>query len=205
MNEKIANIIKTKIQSLSFVDKIAGLTRPVMVDVLGEGNTKVQKIYPIACNVSTDDCIKGRYQDLIPNSKYASIIYFEDLGTTFTKEAQNWMKFDSRLSLVCWMNLKKLGECEKCTTSTEVLLSILGILSEFPFNDSTYAPIREIKIESIGEAVKSNNIFSKYTYDEKTTQYLLYPYDFFMLNMSVSYRINLHCIDEFLKQPACIC
>lgn len=205
MNEKIANILKGKLEDLDFIGKIAGLTRPVMINVLGAENEKVQKIFPISCDVTLDECKTGRYQDLVPDSKYPSIIYFEDGGTSISKEAGNWARFDSRLNLICWMNLKKLGECSACTTSTAVLLSILSHLPEFPINDDNYYPIRDVRITGVSEAIKSNGIFSRYTYDEKVTQYLLYPFDFFMLNISVNYRVNLHCVTEFQKGVPCIC
>jgi hypothetical protein len=205
MNEKIANILKGKLEGLDFIDKIAGLARPIMINVPGTNNDKVQKIFPIACDVTHNDCISGKYQDLIPNSKYSTIIYFEDAGSTIQKAANNWATFNSRLNLICWMNLKKLGECSVCTTSTAVLLSILAALPEFPINDANYSPIRDVKIEGVSEAIKSNAIFNKYSYDEKVTQYLLYPFDFFMLNISVSYRVNLHCVDEYRKGAICVC
>jgi hypothetical protein len=205
MNEKIANILKGKIEDLVFVDKIAGLVRPIFVNVLNESNTKVQKVYPISCDVTLNECIEGRYQDLIPESKYKSIIYFEDNGTSMQYVDKNWVKFNSRLTLVCWMNIKKLGDCLNCTTSTSVLLSILAAFPEFPFNDVSYGPIRDVRITSFSEAVKSNSIFSKYTYDEKITQYLLYPFDFFALNMQVEYRVNLECVEQFNIGTPCIC
>ena len=56
MNEKIASILKSKIETLSFVDKIAGLVRPVRIEVMGPNETKIQKTYPIASEVSSDQC-----------------------------------------------------------------------------------------------------------------------------------------------------
>lgn len=194
MNEKIANILKTRIEGLDFVDKIAGLTKPITINVTGPENKLVPKVLPISCDITADQCIKGRYQDLIPQSKYASIIYFEDQGTTMVYKEKRWVAFNSRLNLVCWMNLQKLAESSVCTTSAQVLLSILNTLPEFPIGDDIY---REITIRSISEAIKSNAIFSKYTYDEKTTQYLMYPFDYFMLNLSVDYKINLACVEQF--------
>lgn len=205
MNEKIANIVKGRLEGLSFVDKIAGLARPMIISVNNEKNEPVQKVFPIACDVSLNDCISGRYQDLIPQSKYKSIIYFEDQGTTIQKASKNWALFNSRLNLICWMNLKKLGECNACTTSTAVILSILAALPEFTINNDSYYPIRDIQIVGISEAIKSNAIFNKYSYDEKTTQYLLYPFDFFMLSLSIEYRVNLHCVTEFTIDTPCIC
>jgi hypothetical protein len=203
MNEKIANVLKTQIEGLDFVDKIAGLTRPLLLNIMDVDNKSVPKIYPISCDITSDDCIKGRYQDLIPSSKYASIIYFEDAGGVSMQYVdKRWVTFSARLNLVCWLNLKKIGEVSTCSSSAQVLLSILAMLPEFPISDGIY---QAINIRSISEAVKSNAIFSRYSYDEKLTQYLLYPYDFFMLNLAVDFRINLNCVTQFERGGTCLC
>lgn len=199
MNEKIANILKSKIQNLPFVDKIAGLVRPVKQEVLGENNIKVLKTFPVSADVSYDLLIGGKYRDLIPDSKYQSILYFEDNGCVLTYKDRGWVGFNSKLTLIGWLNVKKLMDCQTFTASTEVILSILSNLPEMPFNEDIY---REIKIIALSEVPKSNAIFSRYTYDELKTQYLLYPYDYFALNMSVDFKVNLACVEQ-LKFSGC--
>lgn len=194
MNEKIANILKAQITGLPFVDKISGLVRPLKIEVVGANNVKALKVFPIASDVSNEACIKGAYKDLIPDSKYRSIIYFEDAGVTMTYREKRWVAFTSRLTLVCWLNLSKLMDCDYHTGSTEAILSIMSNLPEGVIQDDLY---REIRITSISEVVKSNSIFGRYTYDEVKTQYLLYPFDFFALNMVVDFRINLACVEQF--------
>ena len=57
MNEQIANILKTQIDSLNFVDKIAGMVRPMTIT-----KEKVKKIFPVSCDVTVDECVKGAFQ-----------------------------------------------------------------------------------------------------------------------------------------------
>lgn len=194
MNEKIASILKTQIENLPFIDKIAGLVRPVKIEVQGKDNARVLKTFPIASDISNEACISGQYKDLIPDSKYRSILYFEDNGCTLTYKEKRWVGFNSRLTLVGWLNLAKLKDCGNYTGSTEAILSILAALPEITINDDIY---REIRIVAISEIVKSNAIFSRYSYDEIKTQYLLYPFDFFALNMSIDFKVNLACVEQF--------
>ena len=49
MNQAVANIIKTHIEGLDFVDKIAGLVSTVYMDVNDKDNNLVQKAFPVAC------------------------------------------------------------------------------------------------------------------------------------------------------------
>ena len=79
MNQGIANIIKGYIEYLSFVDKIAGLVSTQYMTIDG-----VQKSYPVACCVTADDCKEGAYNDLTPDSRYKTVIYFEDGGVSFS-------------------------------------------------------------------------------------------------------------------------
>lgn len=193
MNEKVASIIKTQIETLPFVDKIAGLVRPLRMEVK-TGDTKAMKTYPVATDISSEQCISGHYKDLIPDAKYRSIIYFEDNGCTLTYRNGRWVGFESRLLLVGWLNMAKLFNCQTQTGSAQVILSILSQFPEFTISDDVY---REFKIIAVSEQPKTNAIFGKYSYDEIKNQYLMYPYDYFALNIASTFKINLDCITEF--------
>ncbi len=199
MNEKIANIIKTNIEGLAFVDKIAGLVRPMRFEIVNPDGSKIIKVLPVSCDITAEQCTNGNYLDLVPDAKYMSIIYFEDNGTTLMAKNDNWTYFNSRLTLVAWLNLKKIN-CE-CTDSYNIILSMLAILPEFPIQSDI---IREIRIVAVSEVPKTPSIFGKYTYNEITSQYLVYPYDYFALNISVDYRIKLDCISPLELNP-CDC
>ena len=108
MNQAIASILKSRIADLDFVDKIAGLVATQYMNVTNEAGVKVQKSYPVACCTTADDCITGAYNDLAPDSKYKSVIYFEDRGVTFERYASNWKYYRSNLRLVAWLNVKKI-------------------------------------------------------------------------------------------------
>lgn len=103
MNQAIANILKGFIEDRSFVDKIAGLVSTQYMTIDG-----VEKSYPVACCVP-DDCKVGSYNDLTPNSAHKTVIYFEDEGVNFVRAQGNFRHYQSRLRLVCWINVAKLN------------------------------------------------------------------------------------------------
>lgn len=199
MNEKVANIIKGKIDTLPWIEKIAGLVRPVRVEIPGANGSKVLKTYPIASDVTREECIQGYYKNLVPDSSFRSIVYFEDQGCSLAYRNGDKIGFNSKLTLVGWLNLKKIAEYGRYTGSTECILSILAQIPLMPFSDDIY---REIKIIALNEIVKSNAIFSRYTYDEIKSQYLLYPFDYFALNIQCEFWINVNCINDY-KLNAC--
>jgi hypothetical protein len=200
MNEKIANILKTKLEALPFADKLAGMVRPMRIEVLGENNVRAQKTFPVSCDLSFNEVEKGKYKDLIPQSKYGSIIYFEDNGTTLTYRDRGRVGFVGRLNLVCWLNLNKVN-CLK-TGSTQALLNIISLLPDTHFSVDE---LREIRITGVSEVPKSNAIFSRYSYDEIKTQYLLHPFDYFSLAINVEYWVKLSCIQPLEIEPCTTC
>jgi len=194
MNQAIANIIKEHIEDLDFVDKIAGLTAVTYFDIKGADGNLVQKSFPIACCVTADDCKEGAYNDLMPNSAYKSVIYFEDKGISFTKSESNWKYYTSNLRLVAWLNIEKLtesGYCKSenpCTYAAHVITEIIRALPQFPANIS---PFDQVYFNVTSQEVRSNSIFSAYTYDEKHSQYLMAPYDYFSLEILTTFAICL--------------
>lgn len=208
MNTEIANFIVSKLTTptpLNFVDKIAGMVRPmVKVDVIELEDDRqmiVRKVFPVACNVTARQCEEeGMYTDLVPDDKYRTIIYFEDRGSKFIDRARDRMNFISQLRLVCWMNLKHFNTTE-CSLSAPIIAKIVSSLPTIYENSGNY---QNILVEVSGVVPKTQDIFSFYTYKEETNQYLLYPYDYFALDLNVKFSINKNCIEDIeIQTPTC--
>ena len=196
MNQAIADIIRGHIEDLDFVDKIAGLTAVTYFDIKNKDGDMVQKSFPIACCVTSEDCTEGAYNDLMPNSKYKTVIYFEDGGITFNRAESKWKYYDSSLRLVCWINIAKIygDDCKAgagigCTLSAHLIAEIIRVLPTFPEN---HTPFDHVYSEVTSQVVRNNSIFAAYTYDEKHAQYLMYPYDYFALEIQTSFAICLN-------------
>lgn len=201
MNADIANIILSKLEDITWMDNKFGLVRAVTEGVSNPADiTKIlKKTYPVACNLSEDDCNTGNYKRPVPDSKYKSLVYFEDNGTQILAADQRWISMRSNLKLVCWLNGKKLGY-DGCGLSTVALMDILGALAIVP-NGFNSTPYSRITIMPTGEDVKNSSIFSKYSYDESITQYLMYPFDYFALNIRTDFNLPVDCIPEFEILP----
>lgn len=193
MNAEIAKILKSQIENLSFMDRVAGAVRVVRrQDVTDKG--PIIKTFPVDCDVTQKDCVSGKYTDLFPNSKYKSIHYFEDLGATVpTGQDQSNFDFEARLRLVGWLNLQKLGKAT-CSVSHLAIAAILKAIEAKNFNND---PFTRIQIKCTGIEPKTAAIFSKYSYSEEISQYLLYPYDYYAINFSVSFRVPYKCIQDW--------
>ena len=201
MNGAIAEILNAYLLALPFADRVAGTVRPVTL-VTGSEEKPVKKTIPVACNVSQPDCISGKYTDLIPNSKYKSIMYWEDNGVKLnTENITRDFNFTASLRLVCWVNLKKVGKTD-CDVSALAITNILNAIPTGYFNSGIYTRIRATMT---GEIIKSSAIFSKYTYDEATTQYLMYPFDYFALDYNIIFTIPKGCIIDWENETPIVC
>ena len=163
MNQSIANIIRGHIEDLDFIDKIAGLT--AVTSFMIKGEEEVEKTFPVACCVSADDCKDGAYNDLMPDSKYKTVIYFEDNGVTFEKMEGTRKFYISNVRLVCWINVAKIlnDYCQDgtaCTLSAHLIAEIIRTLPQFPEN---HTPFDHVYSEVTAQVIRSNAIFSAYT------------------------------------------
>jgi hypothetical protein len=195
MNKAIADILKAKIENLDFVDKIAGLVAPVYVDMVDENNNRVQKCFPVSCTTTAQDCKLGAYNDLCPDSKYKTVIYFEDRGVTFDRREGKFIYYRSNLRLVCWINAVKLendgcADGTECSLAADLIKDIVCALPEFPENISPFAQVMPVVTS---QEIRSNAIFSAYTYNEKQVQYLMYPYDYFALDITTEFAVCQTC------------
>lgn len=191
MNQQVANIIKGYIEGQDFVDKIAGLVSVTYLNITGTDGEKVQKSFPVACDVSADCCIDGAYQDLTPNSKYMTVIYFEDGGVTFNKREGRFICYTSNLRLVCWINVGRYkaeccGEGHTCSASADIIKKILCALPSQPVYSDPYSSFYPVVTSQV---IRSSLIFGAYTYNKTQTQYLLSPYDYFALEIQTDFCI----------------
>jgi hypothetical protein len=186
MNNKIANIIVDYIKELDWIDKIAGLTQIARVTQGG-----VEKRFPISCDMTFDDaCVKGCYDDLMPNSQYASVVFFEDGSFTFSRAEGNKLYYESRLRMVVWLNYKKLTG--GCGSTSEYIISIIKALPAFAQN---VGDMLRLSVTVTSQMPRTSGVFDKYTFDEKRSQYLMLPYDFFALDIKTTFFIISECVE----------
>ena len=193
MNNKIAGLFKTYLETLSWADKVAGLVQTASIRTADS----VTKTYPISCDVTADACIKGEYQALTPDSKKKSVMYFEDHGgVPFISRIGNTLKFSCKLRLIIWLNLKLIQEAECAGDATGCGSSgdyVIEAIKKFPAKPFKSADFISIYITNISQVERSVDIFSRYSYSEVATQYLMFPFDFAALDIDTEFTIP--CIE----------
>jgi hypothetical protein len=189
MNNKVAKILKVYLQNLAWSDKIAGLVQTANIRIQGPNDTIINKSYPISCDITADQCKKGAYQDLAPDSKKMSVMYFEDRGVSFIERIGNRLKFQSSLRLIGWLNLCLISD--SCGVSGDYVIDVIKALPSIPF---TVPGFVSIFIDGISQVQRDVSIFGKYTYNEHATQYLMYPFDYFALDLLIEFTVP--CVNK---------
>ncbi len=190
----VGNIIITKIETLPFVDKISGVVRVINY----KGKDGKNGSFPADCRITLDDCNKGkRYLDLMPDSSKKSVIYLEDSGLRQVSREGDIQYYNAQYNLVGWLNLPKIGVSD-CSYSAKAIAMIFKRLTVPKFHSGLY---QYVDIKILGQQPKSLNPFSKYSYDETVNQFLMYPFDHFVLSLDVSFKFDARCVDEETLRP----
>lgn len=198
MNVAIGDIIIDKIKTLPFIDKYAGVVKTIRFK---NAEGKEQR-FPAACHATLAECESGKYKDLCPDSDKKSVLYLVDRGVRFIKREGSLIHWQGGLDLVCWLNLPKLGY-DGCSYSAIAIAGIITKLPGTPFNvPNTF---QRVQIIPSGENSKENDPFSKYTYDETVKQYLMYPFDYFVLQLETQFITDARCLTVATLDAAIAC
>jgi hypothetical protein len=205
MNTVIASYLKDRIlEGITWADLVVGMVKTLTFQQPVENGQAVKKAIPISCDleVSQRDCIANKQHHVVPDSKLKALIYFEDSGAVPAGKTPRGLAYTATIKLVCWMNLPKLGH-SSCSVSALAMTQLIEVLDGIGKTTSVNlfadygVPINSVKVTEISIDPKSASIFSKYTYDETKTQYLMYPYDYFSLTLKVSFEIPKGCIGDW--------
>ena len=177
----LADIIKAEIENLDFIDRIEGMVTTARHRSRDNDGTITINRYPMVCGKNLSNCTP---RDLIPNTEYCSIIYFEDNGSRDRGDSTcNSIKMESYIRLVCWYNVSKFGE--NCSYSDLFIAYILQNVLCKKVNNTDFLSNIRIYLDRIPE--RDSSIFSNYDYQD-SVEYMMYPHDFFAIDFRIEYE-----------------
>ena len=210
MIEQIIKGFDTKITATGWIERYGGLVRTITKGFpVDEG--VVYKSFPVSCGVTAKECWeKGKYQNLVPDDKYKSIAYWEQRGPVSCQKSTRVSadlylnEFSAPVSFICWLNMPKLGfdDCGNSHLFEAQMLKILTTGSVF-ITDPPY-DIMELSVVIDGVAPKNETIFTKYSYEDRT-HLLMYPFDFFSVNLTFKWKVNLCAVPDVTLGEPVIC
>ena len=188
MNDKIAILLASQLIAKDFLTKAAGCVQELKFPVKGKKDKKIPAVRSLYTSDGTVvKCLPEEdYKDLIPNSGETGILYFEDLGSKKTAGNVRMETWKGSLRLVCWLNHNKTA-----TTTTEEACD--EVKRDVPQHIENQFGIFSGKIKVVEVYPKRPSPFDRYTYDEKETQHLIFPYDYFSLKIEYVANVAAGC------------
>ena len=193
----IVNKIISDLQTLPFLDRVGGIVKILTQNKPNDSGGVYTMRYPAVFNLTPQTCSDAStYKDMIPNSDYMSLLYFEHKNTITTEAGADYQKKETVIRLVFWGNMAKINPVY---TDTDLIAAT--IIASIPKTYQPFSGVSAIYIELISEVVKNSEIFADYTYNESEKQYLIYPYDYFALDFRVTYQIANQCLADLVLSP----
>jgi hypothetical protein len=205
MTIEVGDIIINRLLGISFLDKYAGVVRVLSYSEVDGSKKSIKKTFPASCRtVFTEQCDSKdkRYFDLCPDDKKKSVLYLEDKGVVFNKLDRHKLYYTATYDLICWLNLPKLGSAS-CSFSAQAISTIIKKLwTSGARNEGIY---QQLWIQVAGQREKTYNPFLKYSYNLEKQQFLMFPFDFFVLPLRVDFCIDERCLTDAVIGPALDC
>lgn len=197
MIETIANYLKETIiaENLQFIDKIGGLIRPVSYDGRDSENNVTTITLPVSCDYSPDTCTHEKLTEFCPDTSRISVVYFEGDTLTYSDLNSRYIEGNAQIRLVGWFNMPALGN----TDCNEFAVILSQLIDSIPFRAQNIDNVAINVSFIIGAVERGKDIFGQYTYDEKGTQYLMQPYEFCAINITVKFWVARKCAPVFEK------
>jgi len=192
MISKIANLLKDEISSVTWVETIGGLAKATKT--AGLNNTEI--IIPTCKNVSSA-CDNSDLKSLVPTSVKKSVLFFEAEPAIAEKNMINHVEWSVNIKLLVWVNYKLIDQ--DMVEPSRLILDILHNMPTTLPNVPNY--LNGMVLEYVGQNENKEDMFNKYTFFEKETQYVTYPYDCFSLTFNVSFRTPKTCLDNTTLNP----
>ena len=184
MTHEAARLLAERLQPLyeqRIVTVLSGLVKTATQEK--EGKTIR---FPVSFDTVTQP-VEMKDADLVPDSRQRGILYFEGDDATVTRSEPNYTRYSANLRMVFWYNAKRyqLNGDHPESIHTALMAAVLHYLNKGP-KVPTLLQAFQFEITRVVQ----DNLFSKYTYREEKSQFLLSPYYAFGIDLTATFQLN---------------
>lgn len=210
MNKEVCSVLKDRVgvSGVSpFFEVIAGLAQTLLYQEPTE-NGSIQKRMPVTYDVFDPDnkCPHGSPETyLVPDNSKKGILYFEDAGSNVLSfDPLRGGSFSSNVTLVCWLNKERLGYQITDEISAKLATKLLAAICLPAREGANVSIFNKFHVSPARVNSQDNAVFARYTYPEEATQYLRPPFEYFSINLLITYEVNAKCIADLpINEPIC--
>lgn len=199
MLDNLCNVLKERAATTGYFTKVGGLVMTIEKQDENEAGKMYTVKFPATADHNIEQCGTGVMVDMIPNSSFRGVMYFEaDTITPTEKRFTFGQQYAADIRLVGWLNREQLGSSPETPINRIVIGDVLLALTQ-PYKVQTFGKLA-VSVTRIIEGNQS--IFSKYTYSVKDRQYLMPPFCYFAIDLRVTFVSRVNCAREpFDVQP----
>lgn len=168
------------LSELAWLDLVAGIVREQKLNV--DGNVKTLPAMPDPDNA-------GQYLLLVPTDEHSGISYFDVLSNQKRNDLSGGRAYmmEAVVRLVVWLNTKRLSP------SAAIPQAMAAIVSKLSGRYEDADPVGNLVVTPLQEVPKTPAIFSKWTYDEAESQFLMLPYEYFSYDFQLMFTLSASC------------
>jgi len=208
------SIIAPKIKQLAFVHRYGGPAKTVTrsIAVNEDFNIFENQKFPVTSDTSVSECWEdGRYLQLCPNDRYASVVFFEEVnGMSFDGYSEQrsgrrrFPVFSGQARLVAWLNYQELG-LDETEYSDMFALSFIGAINSEYTQIKSPLIFNRLQFSVSNVEPQSSNPFSKYSFSD-IERLLLYPYGYVSMIVDIQAELSPKCFDgvDVLNPIECV-
>ena len=196
MIREIAKTLKSRILhdgGLPYLDSVSGLVQTVTYKSEDENGNPLTKRFPVSYDTNiADACSASPERALTPDSTKSGIIYFEQNGAITPLKQLSGGRQMMRASIIAvvWLNRRKITGDDYGEISPKAYEEIIRRLQKTQVKSEV---LLNIEVTPAGYR-QSPEIFSRYTYAEEIMQYLRPPFDYFAIDLNVTFIARKSCI-----------
>lgn len=197
MQRVICDLVKTAIETsgLDWLDVVCGMVEELKVTNQSGDGSSVKTIPAYRLPGQTQCASHNDYIAAIPDTTKESLIYIEADPPSVITSTSRYDEFQLPLTIVCWVNLKIINQ-----NYTDASLLTDELLSVIPDSLAAVSPYNTIRVDLTNVSRDLARV-NKYDYNEAENQMWIYPFDFFTIQLRVTYRRTRACAGSTSMNP----
>lgn len=214
----IADVLKNRLTDLPWLERFGGMVSVATKPKFRQGADGVQVnvgniVAPVAFGVNAENCWEAdNWKYFEPDSTKSAVAFFTGNGnwriSKIDGPKEAWVTIAFDIKFLCWMNTARLGVSITAggeTPSDRVAPYVMNKFLGYHSTDGLFGGgmeeevFKDIEINGIRGIDKNPSMFEPFTFakDGADKNLFIYPYDYFGLVISGTFKMNIKCLPDF--------
>lgn len=196
--------IKTGIDTLSWVDRSAGLTRTVVRKIKNRNGQIEDQSFPVSTNINETDCVDDSlYKWLAPDDKKMSVLFWSETSAPVVTNnpliaRRMGMTYVQTATLFVWVNLKRLQVQRTPDVTFALMQELISHIHQKKIKIDTPVKIKGMT-NVVGVRQHERAIFTQWSFGNREDIFIG-DFDFFAIDVEFIWQGFLNCYPTFAPE-----